>query len=129
MLYEWKIALRFLKDGKAQTLFILLGISVGVAVQIFLSSLIGGLQESLVDTTIGNRSHITITAKRDSDFDKNNFEYVNTPKKEDKLGNYQGIIDGLLQNEEITAVSPSVVCFPQRIRSKSPIFLIPCAIV
>lgn len=109
MLYEWKIALRFLKDGKAQTLFILLGISVGVAVQIFLSSLIGGLQESLIDTTIGNRSHITITAKTDSDFDKNNYVYVNTPKKEDKLGDYQGIIEGLSQNKEITAVSPSVV--------------------
>ena len=109
MLYEWKIVLRFLKDGKAQTLFILLGISVGVAVQIFLSSLIGGLQESLVDTTIGNRSHITITAKAASDVDTSNFEYINTPKKEDKLGDYQGIIDGVSLNDEITAISPSVV--------------------
>lgn len=29
MPYEWKIAIRFLTDGKAQTFFILLGIAVG----------------------------------------------------------------------------------------------------
>lgn len=109
MLYEWKIALRFLKDGKAQTLFILLGIAVGVAVQIFLSSLISGLQENLIDTTIGNRAHITITAKANSNINSPDFEYINTPKKEDKLGNYQGIIEGLQKNKEISAVSPSVV--------------------
>ena len=109
MLYEWKIALRFLKDGKAQTLFILLGIAVGVAVQIFLSSLISGLQENLIDTTIGNRAHITITAKANSNINSLDFEYINTPKKEDKLGNYQGIIEGLQKNKEISAVSPSVV--------------------
>ena len=109
MLYEWKIAIRFLKDGKAQTLFILLGIAVGVAVQIFLSSLISGLQENLIDTTIGNRAHVTMTAKANSSNKNPDFEYINTPKKEDKIGNYQGIVDGLQKNKEISAVSPSVV--------------------
>jgi lipoprotein-releasing system permease protein len=37
-----------------------LGISVGVSVQVFIGSLIGGLQDSLVQTTIGNSSQITI---------------------------------------------------------------------
>jgi len=58
--YEWMIALRFLIKGKGQTLLIVLGIAVGVAVQFFLSSLIGGLQLSLIDNTVGSAPHINI---------------------------------------------------------------------
>lgn len=65
MRLSFDIALRFLKSGKGQTLLIALGISVGVAVQIFIGSLIQGLQISLVDTTIGSSSHITISADND----------------------------------------------------------------
>lgn len=65
MRLSFDIALRFLKSGKGQTFLIALGISVGVAVQIFIGSLIQGLQISLVDTTIGSSSHITVTADND----------------------------------------------------------------
>jgi lipoprotein-releasing system permease protein len=65
MRLSFDIALRFLKSGKGQTILIALGISVGVAVQIFIGSLIQGLQISLVDTTIGSSSHITVTADND----------------------------------------------------------------
>jgi lipoprotein-releasing system permease protein len=58
--YEWMIAMRFLIKGKGQTLLIILGIAVGVAVQFFLSSLIGGLQISLIDNTVGSAPHINI---------------------------------------------------------------------
>ena len=58
--YELMIALRFLFKGKGQTLLIVLGIAVGVAVQFFLSSLIGGLQISLIDRTVGAAPHINI---------------------------------------------------------------------
>ncbi|MBN2605362.1 MAG: ABC transporter permease [Bacilli bacterium] len=55
-----KIALRFLKSSKAQTFLIVLGISVGVSVQVFIGSLIQGLQKDLVDSTIGNSSQVTV---------------------------------------------------------------------
>ena len=58
--YEWMIALRFLKKGKGQTVLIVLGIAMGVAVQFFLSSLMSGLQTSLVDKTVGAAPHITL---------------------------------------------------------------------
>jgi lipoprotein-releasing system permease protein len=60
------IALRFLKSNKTQTVVIILGIGVGVAVQIFIGSLILGLQSSLVDKTIGNSSQITVVAAKDN---------------------------------------------------------------
>ena len=58
--YEWMIALRFLLRGKGQTLLIVLGIAVGVAVQFFLSALISGLQVSLIANTVGSAPHIQI---------------------------------------------------------------------
>lgn len=61
-----KIATRFLKSGKLQTLFIILGIGVGVSVQVFIGALITGLQKDLVNTTIGNASQITITRNDDA---------------------------------------------------------------
>jgi lipoprotein-releasing system permease protein len=58
--YEWMVALRFLIMGKGQTLLIVLGIAVGVAVQFFLSSLISGLQVSLIANTVGSSPHIQV---------------------------------------------------------------------
>lgn len=55
-----QIALRFLRSGRGQTILIVLGISIGVAVQLFIGSLIQGLQINLIDTTIGSSSQITI---------------------------------------------------------------------
>lgn len=57
------IASRFLKSNKGQTLLIILGIAIGVSVQIFIGSLIQGLQKSLIEKTIGNSSQITITSE------------------------------------------------------------------
>ncbi len=63
MLFAWKVAWRFLKDGRQQTLFIVSGIAIGVAVQIFLSSLISGLQQDLINQTVGDAPHITVKRK------------------------------------------------------------------
>lgn len=65
MLFELRIALRFMRGGRSQTIFIASGIAIGVAVMIFLGLLITSLQASLVDQTIGNNAHITISAPQD----------------------------------------------------------------
>lgn len=64
----FKIAFRFLWTSKGQTILIALGIAVGVSVQVFIGSLIQGLQIDLVDTTIGSRSQITIVANETYDY-------------------------------------------------------------
>lgn len=63
MKLAYNIAIRFLKSSKGQTILIALGIAIGVSVQIFIGSLIQGLQIGLVDKTIGNSSQITISSK------------------------------------------------------------------
>ena len=59
----FRISWRFLTSNKGQTLLIMLGIAIGVSVQVFIGSLIAGLQKSLVETTIGSSSQITVKAK------------------------------------------------------------------
>ena len=65
MKLSYQIATRFLKSNVGQTIIIILGIGVGVSVQIFIGSLIQGLQKGLVETTIGNSSQITVTSTTD----------------------------------------------------------------
>ena len=58
MPFEWIVAIRFLREGRVQSLLILSGVAVGVGVIIFLSALITGLQASLIDKTLGTQAHI-----------------------------------------------------------------------
>lgn len=62
MWIEWTIAVRFLLEGRRQSLMILAGIAIGVAVIVFLSALIGGLQENLIQRTLGTQAHIKLEA-------------------------------------------------------------------
>ena len=58
--YEFMIARRFLVNGRSQTVLVILGIAIGVAVQVFLISLMDGLQRNLIQRTIGSSPHVTI---------------------------------------------------------------------
>lgn len=58
-MFNLAVAIRFLREGRGQTALILFGITMGIAVQVFLNSLIVGLQASLVDQTVGKSPHIT----------------------------------------------------------------------
>lgn len=62
MWIESTIAMRFLREGRAQTTMILVGIAVGVAVIVFVTALIRGLQSNIVERTLGTQSHIRVQA-------------------------------------------------------------------
>ena len=79
MKFAFSVAKRFLGYNKGQTLMIMIGIAIGVSVQIFIGLLISGLQDSLIDKTVGSTPHITIT-QQDSlsfyDFEIKNDEFT-----------------------------------------------------
>lgn len=54
------VAARFLRSSMGQTTLIVAGIGIGIAVQIFVGSLITGLQADLINATVGSRPHITL---------------------------------------------------------------------
>jgi lipoprotein-releasing system permease protein len=60
MPFSWFVALRYLREGRMQTLLILAGVAVGVGVIIFLTALIDGLQTTLIDRTLGYQAHIVV---------------------------------------------------------------------
>jgi len=62
-----RIAWRFLRSSPGQSAFIVAGIAVGIATQIFVGSIIVSLQGSLLETTIGSAAHVTIRAIKVSD--------------------------------------------------------------
>lgn len=74
MKLAFSIAKRFLSYSKGQSILIILGISIGVAVQIFIGLLISGLQDDLINTTVGSSPHINVKATTDD----NLFEYNDT---------------------------------------------------
>ena len=65
MPFELLVALRYLREGRAQTWLILTGVAVGVGVIIYLSALITGLQQSLIDRTLGSQAHIVVRPPED----------------------------------------------------------------
>lgn len=77
------VAVRFLKSNKTQTLFIILGIGIGISVQIFIGSLIQGLQKSLVEKTIGSSSHITVVSNTEDKLITDYIDLIDTIKGTD----------------------------------------------
>lgn len=78
MKLSFNIARRFLAYNKGQTLLIMLGIAIGISVQIFIGLLIAGLQDSLIDKTIGSSAHITFSTEvRGETFELNEPWFLN----------------------------------------------------
>lgn len=99
MRLPFKIAVRFLKSNKGQTILIALGIAVGVSVQIFIGSLIQGLQKSLINKTIGNSPQITVTSNADNKLIEN---------YEDKIDKIKAA-DSNIINVSATADAPALI--------------------
>ncbi|HRK40198.1 MAG TPA: FtsX-like permease family protein [Burkholderiaceae bacterium] len=58
--FELLVSLRFLREGRMQSVLILAGVTGGVAVIIFLTQLINQLQGSIIDRVMGSQAHIVI---------------------------------------------------------------------
>ena len=58
--FEFLVALRFLREGRMQTALILLGVTGGVAVIVFLSQLISQLQATIIDRELGSQAHVVM---------------------------------------------------------------------
>lgn len=122
MWLESMIAFKFLRQGLVQTLLIAVGISVGVAVIVFITTLIVGLQSNIINRTLGTQSHIRVEPP-----DEKNIKPVMPSDtvvlyKEDQRGqrlrsinNWLLVQDVLDTLPEVTAVSP-VIAGPAFVR-------------
>ncbi len=114
MPFELFVALRFLREGKAQTALILGGTTIGVAVIIFLSGLIGGLQATLIDQTLSSQAHVflkrpdrvaRVVAPPDGAAVAARVE--KTPEREKSIEQWQALIGRIRATPGVTAATPT----------------------
>lgn len=109
------IAISFLREGRIQSLMITLGVAIGVAVIIFITALIQGLQTNLIESTLGSQAHIRLVAPDEvnliAPYADDTLQLIQEDKRPQRLrsiNNWQQITDTLDQLPLLTAVSPNV---------------------
>lgn len=112
---EWTIAISFLREGRAQSIMITVGVAVGVAVIIFISALIQGLQSNIVERTLGTQAHICLLSPDEVNQivqpAAGTVQLLQEDKRAQRLrsiNNWQQITETLDQLPVLTAVSPVV---------------------
>ncbi|HEY4541030.1 MAG TPA: ABC transporter permease [Noviherbaspirillum sp.] len=115
MWIEWTIAIRFLREGKAQSTLILVGIAVGVAVIVFLTALIHGLQGNIINRTLGTQAHIKVQPAQERNRvlppPAGSVQLLLETQRAQRLrsiNNWQQVRDVLDTLPRITAVSPLI---------------------
>jgi len=63
--FAWRIALRFLLEGRFQTLLLVVGVAAGVGVVTYITALVQGLQDNTIRRTLGVQPHLTIRPVKD----------------------------------------------------------------
>ena len=63
--FEWRVALRFLVQGRLQTFLIVIGVAAGVAVIGYISALVEGLQGNTLAKTLGAQAHVVLRVPDD----------------------------------------------------------------
>jgi len=58
--FEWIAAFRFMREGLSQTLLIITGVALGVAVIVFMSALLSGLQSNIIRRTLNSQAPIVV---------------------------------------------------------------------
>jgi lipoprotein-releasing system permease protein len=60
--FEWITAVRFLREGRLQTLFIISGIAIGVGVIVFMSAMLAGLEANFIKRVLTSQPQIQLLA-------------------------------------------------------------------
>jgi lipoprotein-releasing system permease protein len=116
MPFEWLVALRFLREGQVQTLFIIGGVAIGVGVIVFMSALLSGLQANFVTRVLTGQAHIQLLPPKEisrvlplatEQVARNNI--VQAPLQRAKsIDQWQSLTAQILNLPEVNVVSPNV---------------------
>ncbi len=109
MIVHATIATRFLIHGRTRSILILVGIAIAISIQIFAGLLIDSLQRTIVNRTIGNSPHITISSAED----------VST------IRCWQNIVYEAEQSEQVRTLAPSATgnAFVEKGNSNLPVLV------
>lgn len=116
MPFSWSVALKFLREGRGQSVLIIVGAAVGVSVIIFLSALISGLQTSLIQQTLDTQAHIQVQPPEDDvrslavdDSKVAVFDQVQRPaQKLRSIVSWPTVLEQIRREPGVVAVAPTV---------------------
>ena len=115
--FERRVATRFLREGRMQTLLIIVGVAAGVAVVAYISALISGLQANTLDKTLGAQPHVSISPRDDVVIAAREAPAAGTlvleqaqprAQRPRTLANWQALVPLLEAEPGVAAVSPMV---------------------
>jgi lipoprotein-releasing system permease protein len=112
---EWFVGLRFLQEGRTQSILIISGVSVGVGVMIFLSALISGLQQTLVRQTLSTQAHVVVRPPEEAPRSLQQDERLSVTARMERpaqrirsIPDWQQVLDELSRTPGVAATSPMV---------------------
>jgi lipoprotein-releasing system permease protein len=113
--FEWIAAVRFLREGRMQTLFIIGGIAIGVGVIVFMSAMLAGLQANFIKRVLTSQPQIQLLppdqVARPLRNAKGLFEDAVVQRPSQRvisIDQWPKIRDEMLAMPEVTAVSPTI---------------------
>jgi lipoprotein-releasing system permease protein len=112
--FEWTVALRFLREGGMQTVLIVAGTTIGIAVIVFITGFLGDLQRDLIKRTLGVQAHIVVRPAeevarplRDTGLEATALAQVQArAQRLRSVDQWQSLLPLLANVSGITAVSP-----------------------
>lgn len=116
MPFEWIAAVRFLREGRLQSLFIILAAAIGVAVIVFMSALLTGMQANLFRRVLSSQPHIVLERHKDTarilrqtQDGQAGAAILQTPlQRPDVIDQWQKVRDEMRMRSDIVAVAPTV---------------------
>jgi lipoprotein-releasing system permease protein len=113
--FEWLVAIRFLREGKVQTSFIVGGVAIGVGVIVFMSALLTGLQANFVKRVLTGQAHIQLLPPKEifrvlpSTLNALQDNIIQAPLQRAKsIDQWQSLSDQMRAMPEVRIVSPTV---------------------
>jgi len=107
--FEWIAATRFLREGRTQSLLIIVGVGVGVSVIVFMSALLSGLQSNLVKRTLSSQAHLVLLPAEEiarPQFGEGQALVQKQAQRLRSIDQWQALRGRLEQLPEIAAISP-----------------------
>ncbi len=114
--FEWIAAVRFLREGRLQSIFIIVGAAIGVAVIVFMSALLDGLQSNLFKRVLSSQPHIVLQRPQQVALpqrtDANGTQILMAQQKPSQrissIDQWQKVRAQMQLRPDVLAVSPSV---------------------
>jgi lipoprotein-releasing system permease protein len=113
--FEWIAAVRFLREGRMQTLFIVTGVSIGVAVIVFMAAMLAGLEANFITRVLTSQPQIQLIPPnqlaRPQHYDAGVFEdaAIQFPTQRVlPIVEWQKVRDRMAAMPEVVDVSPTV---------------------